>query len=336
MDTLPTRRALLRLAGATSLAAALAGAARAEGGIFDMLDLSGEQAEKLAPGQLPFALRTPVHCGEAALRVRDLDAMVEFYRRVIGLAVIERGEAFAILGVGREPLLHLVSRPDAPFERPSEAGLYHIAFLMPSRTDLARWLVHVALMRVRLAGFADHNVSEAIYLDDPEGNGLEVYSDRARTAWNWDRGRVTMGSAPLDIDSIVALTTTERSTYPPPPDRLRIGHMHLRVGDLTLAKACYQQAVGLEPTMELSSSAAFLSSGGYHHHIAMNVWNSAGAGARDPDTTGLDWFSLKVADSAIIEAQARRLTDAGMAVVAIGNGIETADPWGTKLRLVAA
>lgn len=329
-----TRRTLLALAGASTLNTAMAGAVKAEGGVLHLLDNSGTQSESLAPGQLPFANRTPIRCGQAALRVRDLGMMVGFYRDAIGLQVIESDENHAVMGVADVPLLHLLARPDAPFEQPTQAGLFHIAFLMPTRTDLARWLVHAALNRIPLTGFADHNVSEAIYLDDPEGNGLEIYSDRPRERWHWSGDVVTMGTNPLNVDAILALTTTDRSTYETAPDRLRIGHMHLRVGDIAQGRSYYESMLGLDSTRGENPSSAFLSSGGYHHHVAMNVWNSAGAGLRHEDTTGLDWFSLHVEDAAILQAQSTRLQNSEYATSKIDDGIQTTDPWGTTVRLL--
>lgn len=329
-----TRRALLRLAGVSTASAAMIGAARAEG-VLHLLDRPPQESEILAPGQLPFANRTPIRCGAAALRVRNLPAMVAFYRDALGLRVLQENDVEAVLGVEGVALLHLRSRPEARFERPTEAGLFHIAFLMPTRADLARWLVHAVFTRLPLTGFADHSVSEAVYLNDPEGNGLEIYSDRPRENWFWSNGVVTMGTHPLDVDSIVAMTTTERDTYEEAPDRLRIGHMHLRVGDVAAGRAYYQNLLGLDSTRGENPNSAFLSSGGYHHHVAMNTWNSAGAGARDAGATGLDWFSLGVEDAGLLEGQIARLRADGQPLAEIGGGVETADPWGTTLRLIA-
>lgn len=327
-----TRRALLRLAGVTTVGAAMAGAVRAEGGLLHLLD-NAPQRDDPDPGTLPYANLTPVRCGQAALRVRDLDMMVGFYRDAIGLAVLDVSAEGAILGVDDVPLLHLVSRPDSPFESRSEAGLFHIAFLMPTRTDLARWLVHAAFTRIQISGFADHSVSEAIYLDDPEGNGLEIYADRPRERWHWTDNVVTMGTHPLNIDAIVALTDTTRDTYTTAPDRLRIGHMHLRVGDIAEARDFYETTLGLDSTRGDNPSSAFLSSGGYHHHLAVNVWNSAGAGMRDPNATGLDWFSLHVEDDALLSAQKQRMAGRTPPLREVANGLESDDPWGTTLRL---
>lgn len=329
----PMRRTLLRLAGAASLSAAMAGAVRAEGGVLHLLDRSAPD-EHAVSDALPFANLTPIRCGEAALRVRDLDAMIAFYRSAIGLDLLDRAADGAVMGVDGVALLHLLSRPDAPFEQPSEAGLFHIAFLMPSRTDLARWLVHAAFTRIPLTGFADHSVSEAIYLNDPEGNGLEVYADRPKERWQWDGKVVTMGTQPLDIDAIVALTDTSRDTYASAPGRLRIGHMHLRVGDIEAGRGFYERTLGLDSTRDANPRSAFLSSGGYHHHLAMNIWNSAGAGERRAEATGLDWFSLHVEDAALLATQRTRLAGAGRSVSDVENGLQTSDPWGTSLRLI--
>ena len=313
-----TRRTLLHLAGASSLAAAAAGAARAEGG---------------GGGGPTFANRTPMRIGMVTIRVRNLDSMADYYRDVLGLSVMERSATGAVLGAGGVKLVVLEARPDAAREARTAAGLYHTAFLMPTRKDLARWLVNAAINRVPLSGFADHLVSESVYLDDPEGNGIEVYADRDPTLWKWSDGAVAMATDQLDIDDLVSLTNTRVSDYSQAPDGLRIGHMHLRVGDLEQADRFYGGTIGLDPTRQ-RSGAAFLSSGRYHHHLAINVWQSAGAGPRDATATGLAWFSLEVAASEILQAQQERLRQAGAPAAAIENGIETSDPWGTKLRLI--
>ncbi|WP_225026175.1 VOC family protein [Xinfangfangia pollutisoli] len=318
------RRQVLALAGGATASSALAGALRAEG---------------MAPGAplaVPFAGTTPLHCGEAALRVRDLPAMQQFYADLLGLGVISHSADAVSLGVDGTPLLHLLARPAAAIEPRHAAGLYHIAWLMPSRADLARWLVHAAFRQVTLSGFADHWVSEAIYLDDPEGNGIEVYADRPQSSWRWSQGQVAMATDQLDIDGLLALTSTERDSYRQAPAQLRIGHIHLRVGEIAAARGFYETALGLDLTRARGDSAAFLSSGGYHHHLGLNVWDSAGAAARDEGTTGLDWFSLIVRGQGEAAARAQRLASAGFAPQAANGGHEARDPWGTRLRLTAA
>ncbi len=322
MNSTQTRRFLLQLAGAASLASAASLAARAEGGPV--------AAPSAGPG---FASKTPIRIGAAALKVRDIERMTGYYRDVIGLSVLARGAASVTLGTTEGALLTLEPKPGAALEPPTAAGLFHIAFLMPSRRDLARWLVHVARNQTPLTGFADHSVSEAVYLNDPEGNGIEVYADRPAENWRWDNGRVVMGTHRLDVDGILSLTNTGISDYAKAPDGLRIGHVHLRVGDVDAGDRFYKDLLGLAPTSR-RDTASFLSSGGYHHHLALNTWNSAGAGRRDEARTGLAWFSLMAQKPELMAAQAERLAGAKLTAAPIAGGFESLDPWGTRVRLL--
>jgi len=265
--------------------------------------------------------------------VRDLDKVTDYYRDAIGLTVMTRTATGARLGAGGVPLLDLERREGAAREARNAAGLYHTAFLMPTRKDLARWLVHAASHRVPLSGFADHLVSESVYLDDPEGNGIEVYADRDPSQWQWSEGSVKMATDELNIPDLLSLTNTRIPDYAKAPDGMRIGHMHLRVGDLAQAESFYHGTVGLDPTRK-RNGAAFLSSGRYHHHLGMNVWQSQGAGQRDDQTTGLAWFSLVMAKQDILAAQVERLRKGGTQVTALADGVEAIDPWGTRVRLL--
>ena len=314
-----TRRTLLHLAGVSTLAAAAASAARAEG------NPDG--------GGPTYASRTPMRVGMVTLRVRNLDMVANYYRDVIGLAVIEHSATSAQLGAGGVKLLALEAHPDAAIETRNSAGLYHTAFLMPTRKDLARWLVYAAMHRVPLSGFADHLVSESVYLDDPEGNGIEVYADRDPSQWQWSEGTVKMATDELNVPDLLSLTNTRVSDYAKAPDGLRIGHMHLRVGDLAQAEGFYHGTVGLDPTRR-RNGAAFLSSGRYHHHLGMNVWQSEGAGRRDDTATGLAWFSLVTEKPDLLAAQEERLRKGGAQVTRLPNGVEAVDPWGTRVRLI--
>ncbi|WP_160003317.1 VOC family protein [Rhizobium sp. 18055] len=316
-----SRRHLLQLAGVTSLAAAFDFAVAAEA--------------DAAPVTLPYGVTTSAHIKSAALRVRDLAGMSSYYQNTLGLRVMTVSADEIVLGAGEEPLLYLINTPDAGFEDPSSAGLFHIAYLMPERMDLGRWLVHAAATNIPIDGFADHSVSEAIYLTDPEGNGIEVYSDRPKDQWQWKDGVVTMGTKELDIDAIAALTDMTRDTYDAAPDGLRIGHMHLRVGDVAEARGFYQDLLCLASTRDERKDAAFLSSGGYHHHIAVNSWRSAGAGGRDGSKTGLSWFSLTISEPLLYDQQLSRFNAAGIGGHNPG-GFTAMDPWGTEVRLIKA
>jgi catechol 2,3-dioxygenase len=282
-----------------------------------------------------FASRTPLHIGAVALKVRDLGRLTTFYRDVLGLAVLDQGKSGAILGAGGVPFVHLEHRPDAKPDDNREAGLYHTAFLMPTRADLARWVLHVARNRVPITGASDHEVSEAIYLDDPEGNGVEVYADRPSATWTWSDGLVRMKTERLDIEDLVgaAAGTTD---YAAAPGGLRVGHIHLRVGDVATAELFYHDTIGLAVTRGGRHGASFMSSGGYHHHVAGNVWHSAGAKGRDQDRAGLSWFVLEAADSDTFDRAGAHLAQAGVKLAPISDGIEATDPWGTRVRVTRA
>jgi catechol 2,3-dioxygenase len=280
--------------------------------------------------QPTFANRTPLHVGGVGLIVWDLEGVTAFYRDVIGLTVLSHDEHAARLGIDGMALVELEHRPDASPDDRRSAGLYHTAFLMPTRPDLARWLLHVTRDRVPITGASDHGVSEAFYLDDPEGNGVEVYADRPPDTWRWRDGSVSMPTKSLDIEDLLG-ATDRRSTFDAAPNGLRIGHIHLRVGDLATAEKFYSGILGLDLTRR-RDGASFMSSGGYHHHVAGNLWHSAGAGLRDLNRAGLAWFSL-VANN--IPALRARLKAAGVSVSITSSVMETADPWSTPVRITA-
>ncbi len=277
---------------------------------------------------ITFANTTPLRIGAVGLKARDLSRLTDFYNQAIGLQVIDRDTKSAHLGAGGIKLLELEAAPSALPDDPRTAGLYHTAFLQPTRADLARWLVHAARHRVPLSGASDHLVSEAIYLDDPEGNGIEVYRDRLPNEWRWNGDRIQMATNRLDLDNLAA--DAGNASYPGAPDGLRIGHIHLRVGDLAKTQGFYSDIVGLDPTSG-RNGALFMSSGRYHHHVGSNVWHSAGAGQRDDNRAGLSWFAFEAASEAERDAAIERLKRAKVPL----SGAETRDPFGTKVRFTS-
>ena len=288
------------------------------------------------PSAMPTsASRAPIHLGAVGLTVRDFDRLTAYYRDLLGLTVLEQSPQAVTLGVDGLALLVLTRRTDALPDDAREAGLYHTAFLMPTRADLARWILHVAKARVPVAGASDHDVSEAIYLDDPEGNGVEVYSDRPRERWRRDGGTIFQKTDPLDVDAILAEIDPATAVYTGAPGGLRVGHIHLRAGDIAKAEAFYGGALGLDVTRR-RGGASFLSSGGYHHHVAVNTWHSDGAGARDGARAGLDWFALEIGDRATLDGVKERLAAAGVAIDAMPGGFAASDPWGTRIRFLLA
>ena len=276
-----------------------------------------------------YANRTPLRIGAVGLKARDLSRLTDFYSQAIGLNVLDRDTKTARLGAGGVTLLELEAAPGAAPDDPRTAGLYHTAFLQPTRGDLARWLVHAAQTRVQLSGASDHAVSEAIYLDDPEGNGIEVYRDRLPEEWRWNGERIHMTTERLDLDKLAG--EAGNASYAGAPDGLRVGHIHLRVGELGAAQKFYCDVVGLNPTAG-RGGALFMSSGRYHHHVGSNVWHSAGAGTRDEDRAGLSWFAFEAADGAEHEAALARLKAADMPLANSAQGPETRDPFGTRVR----
>jgi catechol 2,3-dioxygenase len=276
---------------------------------------------------------TPLCVGAVGLVVRDLAAVGDFYRDAVGLAVLEHDGARTVLGADGVALLHLEHRSDARPDDPRQAGLFHVAFLMPTRTDLARWYVHMRRTGFAISRAAGHAVNEAIYYDDPEGNGVECYTDRPPRTWRWDNGRVDITIDPLDLDELAG-AAEGAPPYERAPPGLRIGHINLRVGDLDAAERFYG-AAGLDLTCR-RTDMTFMSSGRYHHHLAANIRTSAGAGLRDARCAGLAWIAFKAADTTTREASAARLRAAGTALRPIAHGFETRDPWGLQVRMVCA
>jgi catechol 2,3-dioxygenase len=267
----------------------------------------------------------PYHIGAVSLRVRGLAGLTAFYRDAIGLQLISQGADKAVLGIDGEPLVTLEAgaQPQA-----SKAGLFHIAILLPSRRDLANWLAHAAESGVRLEGASDHLVSEAIYLSDPEGNGIEIYRDRSRPEWPRRDGAIAMATERLDLNAL--LGEANGAAYPGMPSGTRMGHIHLRVGDTNQAEAFYRDALGFD-LMVSYPGASFLASGGYHHHIGANVWQSRGAGRRQDGETGLAAFELVAKDDAAFAAMRQRMVAAGGQDN--GETATVADPWNNRLIL---
>ncbi len=267
----------------------------------------------------------PFHIGAVTLRVHDLAALTAFYRDAIGLGLIAQDTGSATLGVDGVALVRLVeggARPTSP------AGLFHLAILLPSRAALADWVGHAAHVPIALEGASDHLVSEALYLSDPEGNGIEIYRDRPRADWPRRDGAIKMATDRLDLDALLREATD--GAYAGMPSGTRMGHIHLRVGDTGEAEAFYQRKLGFD-LMVRYPGASFLSSGGYHHHIAGNVWNSRGAAARKAGEIGLDRFELVARDAAEFATMQGRILAAGGEEGP--DGPTVADPWGTRLVL---
>jgi len=278
-----------------------------------------------------YRLPAATHIGRVRLQVADLARSLEYYQQVLGLRVIDRSAHQAVLGAkDGTPILELRERKGArPVPRRGLLGLYHFAVLLPDRPALGRFLQHLDGIGVQ-AGMSDHFVSEAIYLQDPDNLGIEVYADRPRSEWRQEQGQLSMTTVPLDAESVLAAGRGER--WSGAPAGTRMGHVHLHVGDIAGAEDFYHRALGLDKMVWSYPGALFLSAGGYHHHLGTNIWARGAPSASDEDARLLEW-ELLVPERSDIDAAAESLENAGHQVARQGDSATVRDPWGTQLRI---
>jgi catechol 2,3-dioxygenase len=282
------------------------------------------------PNRTSIDARTAI--GELSLTVADLDRSIAFYTGPLGFEVLARGAGAATLGSGGRPLLHLTEVSGARPWPGSATGLYHVAILLPTRADLGRWLRNWLQHGYPVPGQGDHLVSEALYLSDPDGNGIEVYRDRPRTEWQWDGDTVRMASLPIDITGLLDLAEREGIAWSGFPAGTTIGHMHLQVGDIPRAAAFYVDLLGFDLVASMPS-ALFVSAGGYHHHIGLNTWHSRGLGPAPEGTAGLRSFTIDFADDPARAAVIERVAAAGAPIEWDDSVAIIHDPWANELRL---
>lgn len=274
--------------------------------------------------------------GAVTLLVGDLDGMTAFYRDVVTLQALSADGDEAVLGRAGRPVVVLKHEPALRHATPGSAGLFHTAILFETQEALAAALYSVARHAPHtFTGSADHLVSQAFYLTDPEGNGIELYWDRARTEWSWTHGQVEMATLYLDPNAFLREHLTERAASgATAQDAASVGHVHLSVGDVATARAFYVDALGFDETAGLGNQALFVSAGGYHHHMAMNVWNSRGAGPRMP-ALGLGRVDLRLPDSDALGELTARLRHHGFDVRDDGRTVAFDDPWRNLLHATA-
>ena len=281
-----------------------------------------------------FALSRPVHVGRAHLVVRDLETMAGFYGEALGLKRIEQSASGVELGAGERVLLTLTTRGDAAPAPRNAAGLFHNAFLMPDRAELAHWVAHAAHLGLQFDGASDHLVSEAIYLSDPEGNGIEVYRDRRPDEWTYHAdGTVEMDTRRLDLQALY--DSAAKTPWAGMSPEAALGHIHLQVGNVPEADRFYEGVLGLKK-MASYPGASFFSSGSYHHHVAANVWNSRNAPARTGAMTGLQGYALAFNDQETLDKVLTTLDGLEIPVERSAEGHRLTDPWGIGITLVAS
>jgi catechol 2,3-dioxygenase len=277
--------------------------------------------------------------GHVALTVSKLDRSIEFYRDVLGFKVRDRENGVAHLGAARpdangEDLVVLHENRQA--RRLSRTtGLYHFAILVPSRVELAKSLKRLAETQYPVQGFADHLVSEAIYLADPDGNGIEIYRDRPRDEWPRLDGQIRMATDPLDLDGVLAELDGHDETWTGMSPQTVLGHMHLHVGNLPQANAFYGDVIGLDLITRMGNSALFMSAGGYHHHLGLNTWAGVNAPPPPADAIGLRYFSMKLPQSNEVGAIADRARGNGGSIEETERGVLLRDPFQNGVLLTS-
>ena len=263
---------------------------------------------------LPFAATTPISVSQVGLKARNAKVLADYYSSIVGLEQLSADGETITLGAKGRPLLVIEGDRAAKPDDPRSAGLFHTAFLLPTRADLGRWINFAAERQIPIDGASDHLVSEALYLTDPEGNGIEIYTDRLPSEWQWTGSHVAMATQRMDIGGVRASVPHGDAGWQGAPENTIVGHVHLRVGDPVAAEDWWHKTLGFDTVAKYGAQAVFLSSGGYHHHIGANTWQSAGAGERDKGRSGLSWVELRSSD-----AEAATTYQ---------------DPWATEIRIV--
>jgi catechol 2,3-dioxygenase len=282
-------------------------------------------------------LNADTSMGAVTLRVGDLDTMSDYYSRAFAMEPLEERsrtrEVHRVLGRGNTPLVRLISTPDLPGVDPSQAGLFHTAFLFETPQALAATVYRAAQdPRSRFVGSSDHLVSEAFYFTDPEGNGVELYTDRDRDTWIHDGEQIRMATEYLDPNAYLRGHLDQRVLDAGPSVAGAVGHVHLQVGDIPTARAFYVDALGFEATQARYPGALFASAGGYHHHVAMNTWNSRGSGPRAA-SLGLGDVAVTVPGAADLDALTTRLRVHSIPFSGDGRSVSVTDPWGTRVTV---
>jgi catechol 2,3-dioxygenase len=281
-----------------------------------------------------FRLPDETYIDSVRLQVADLERSIAYYTAVMGMHVVSRGDNTAEMGSKSDgrPLIRLVENPTArAVPRRGLLGLYHFAVLLPDRASLGRFVAHLGEIGA-YAGMSDHLVSEAVYLTDPDGLGIEVYADRSRDSWRLIEGQLEMATKPLDVADIISAAGGAK--WDGMPAGTRIGHVHFHVGNIDQAAKFYHEGLGMDKIVWNYPGALFMSAGGYHHHVGTNTWAAGAAPASDEDARLLEW-ELVVPDSQAVEAAAASLATAGYCIKPDGDAVMASDDWGIKVRIRA-
>jgi len=281
-------------------------------------------------------LAADTHMGAVTLRVADLDAMTAYYRDGVGLRVLNEAGPVVTLGRGSTPVVILEHAPELKHASPREAGLFHTAILFETEEALAAAVYSVAQHYPNtFTGSSDHLVSKAFYFNDAENNGVELYWDRERSDWSWVHGSIEMGTLYLDPNAFLQQNLTDAAVADPVIGGASVGHVHLQVGDIDSAREFYVRRLGFDSTIEIPGQALFVSAGGYHHHMAMNTWNSRGAGPRQL-ALGLGRVDIQVPSLDDVGALTERMRHYGVEARDDGQTVSFDDPWANLIRVRAS
>ncbi|WP_373894908.1 VOC family protein [Virgibacillus natechei] len=276
-----------------------------------------------------FFEKPATYVGELSINVTDLERSITFYKDVLGFSVLEHSTGKAVLTAdGKTALLTLEQPENVQPKQGRTTGLFHFAILLPTRADLASFLRHIIKQSVQL-GASDHYVSEALYLSDPDGNGIEVYHDRPASEWKWTDGQVSMGTEQLDGDSLIAESNQEWNGM---PSGTLIGHIHLHVAHLSDTEEFYIDGLGFTIVTKYPG-ALFTSTANYHHHVGLNVWNGEGAKAPSKNSVGLNWYTLIFPDANARQEAAERIEQIGAEVKREEDYYIVEDPSGNVIHM---
>jgi catechol 2,3-dioxygenase len=283
---------------------------------------------------MSFRIDPALAIGTVTLSIADMARSLAYYQQSIGLSVLSQAGGTATLGAGSTPLVHLREAPGARLVRRA-TGLYHFALRVPTRHDLAQVIQHFIDQRVPIDGASDHHVSEALYLSDPDGHGIEIYRDRPRAEWVDARGNFRMGTDPLDVAGILGELGGQAPAWGGLADGTDMGHMHLQVSDIAAAERFYMDVLGLD-RMARMPSASFISAGGYHHHLGMNTWAGVGVPAPPEGAARLLGYELVLPSESALDAVVERVRAADLPIEQEGAGWAVSDPSWNRVVLRAA
>ncbi len=284
---------------------------------------------------MTFLIHPQTTMGRVHLTVADLSRSLTYYQQGIGLELLRQEGKTAFLGTGMVELLMLTEQPDAQPTR-GTTGLYHFALLVPSRLELARTLQHLLDAEVPIYGASDHAVSEALYLTDPDGHGIEIYRDRPRDQWEYPNGKLKMVTEQFDADGVLGELKSMGAGWTGLHADTRMGHVHLHVSQIPAAEAFYQDLLGFAVMARYGAGASFAAAGGYHHHLGLNTWAGVGAPPPAEDTARLLWYEIVLPDTAVLDQLIQRIEAAGLTVEMGDYGRIVADPAGNNILLIAS